>query len=83
MRTLHHREGHHGYDHINKNSRKQYIMTKLEQYDIQSQIIELQSTLTGDMMQDMEKHDEIHNLRMKLNGTKPTDSHIDCVGCGA
>ena len=27
--------------------------------------------------------DEIHNIKMKLNGVKPMDSHIDCVGCGS
>jgi len=26
---------------------------------------------------------EIHNIEMKLNGVKPTDSHIDCIGCGS
>ena len=27
--------------------------------------------------------DSIHNIRMKLNGVKPTDSSIDCIGCGS
>ncbi|QDP68185.1 MAG: hypothetical protein Unbinned1473contig1000_63 [Prokaryotic dsDNA virus sp.] len=27
--------------------------------------------------------DEIHNVKMKLNGVKPMDTHIDCVGCGS
>jgi hypothetical protein len=27
--------------------------------------------------------DEIHNIKMKINGVKPTDSHIDCIGCGS
>jgi len=27
--------------------------------------------------------DEIHRIEMKLNGVKPTDSHIDCIGCGS
>ena len=26
---------------------------------------------------------EIHNIEMKLNGVKPMDSHIDCIGCGS
>lgn len=43
----------------------------------------LKSQLTGDMFQDMDLKDEIHNLEMKLNGTKPTDSHFDCIGCGS
>ena len=27
--------------------------------------------------------DASHNIKMKLNGVKPTDSHIDCIGCGS
>ena len=27
--------------------------------------------------------DKIHNLQMKISGVKPTDSHIDCIGCGS
>ncbi len=51
--------------------------------DLQDQIKELEATLTGDMMQDMEIRDKIHNLKMKLTGTKPMDSSIDCIGCGS
>ena len=47
------------------------------------EIEELENQLTGDMFQDMEIKDKIHNLQMKVNGIKPTDSHIDCVGCGS
>ena len=50
---------------------------------IKKEIEELKGQLTGDMFQDMELKDKIHNLEMKLNGTKPTDSHFDCVGCGS
>ena len=38
---------------------------------------------TGDFMEQMNIADEIHNIEMKLNGVKPTDSHIDCIGCGS
>jgi hypothetical protein len=31
----------------------------------------------------LEIEDSIHNIKMKLNGVKPTDSHIDCIGCGS
>ena len=31
----------------------------------------------------MELADKIHNIKMKLNGVKPTDSTIDCIGCGS
>lgn len=50
---------------------------------IEKEIHELKAQLTGDMFSDMDIKDKIHNLEMKLNGTKPTDSHIDCIGCGS
>lgn len=50
---------------------------------IQSEISKLESSLTGDMFQDMEIKDKIHNLKMKLNGTRPKNSEIECVGCGS
>ena len=53
------------------------------QTNLQEEISNLQSQLTGEMFHDMEIKDEIHNLEMKLKGVKPMDSHIDCVGCGA
>lgn len=58
-------------------------MTEQERTEIESMIEGLESKLSGDMFQDMNIKDEIHNLKMKLNGTKPTDSHIDCIGCGS
>ena len=51
--------------------------------ELEQKIEELKTQLTGDMFQDMELRDEIHNLEIKLNGTKPMDSQIDCVGCSA
>tara|TARA_R110001592_G_scaffold148167_8_gene372921 strand:- start:2683 stop:2862 length:180 start_codon:yes stop_codon:yes gene_type:complete len=59
------------------------MMEEDKKKEIEKTIKELESQLTGDMMQDMSIKDEIHNLQMKLNGTKPTDSHFDCVGCGS
>lgn len=50
---------------------------------LQEQIADLNAQLTGDLFADMDIKDEIHNLEMKLNGVKPMDSHIDCVGCGS
>ena len=38
---------------------------------------------TSDFMEQMTIADEIHNIEMKLNGVKPTDSSIDCIGCGS
>lgn len=51
--------------------------------ELAQEIESLKNQLTGDMFQDMELKDKIHNLEMKLNGVKPMDSHFDCVGCGS
>ena len=51
--------------------------------NIQAEITELEGKLTGDMFSDMEIKDKIHNLKMKLNGTKPMDQSIECEGCGS
>ncbi len=51
--------------------------------EIQKEIESLEAKLTGDMFSDMEIRDKIHNLKMKLNGTKPANQEIDCVGCGS
>lgn len=50
---------------------------------LEQEIAALKDKLTGDMFQDMDIKDQIHNLEMKLNGVKPMDSHFDCVGCGS
>lgn len=50
---------------------------------VQQEIDALRASLTGNMFEDMETRDKIHNLEMKLNGTKPMDTKIDCVGCGS
>tara|TARA_R110001592_G_C13076133_1_gene742225 strand:+ start:1080 stop:1253 length:174 start_codon:yes stop_codon:yes gene_type:complete len=50
---------------------------------LEQEIQALTAQLTGDMFKDMDIKDEIHNLTMKLNGVKPMDSSIDCVGCGS
>ena len=58
-------------------------MSEEEKAEIKTTILSLEAKLTGDMFNDMNIKDEIHNLQMKLNGTKPTDSHFDCIGCGS
>ena len=50
---------------------------------LQAEIIALEGQLTGDMFNDMDIKDKIHNLKMKLNGTRPMNSEIECVGCGS
>ena len=51
--------------------------------ELQSEVTSLESQLTGDMFKDMEIKDRIHNLKMKINGTRPMNSEIECVGCGS
>jgi hypothetical protein len=43
----------------------------------------LRLRLTGDMFSDMDLMDRIHVIQMKLEGTKPGDSYVECVGCGS
>lgn len=38
---------------------------------------------TSDWMESLEIQDRIHNIEMILNDIKPTDSSIDCEGCGS
>lgn len=55
--------------------------TQVQEYNRKIQALEAQ--ITGDMYADMEIRDKIHNLKMERDGVKPTDSSIDCVGCGS
>ena len=57
--------------------------TTLTKEELEKEIETLNGQLTGDMFQDMDIKDQIHNLKMKLNGVKPMDSHFHCVGCGS
>ncbi len=58
-------------------------METLTKEQLEKEIESLNGQLTGDMFQDMDIKDQIHNLKMKLNGVKPMDTQIDCVGCGS
>lgn len=56
-------------------------MTKEE---IKTKIHELELTLTGNMLEDMEVKDKIHKLNMDLNGISPTCSlGEECENCGS
>jgi hypothetical protein len=56
----------------------------MEQHEqLQVEIDQLKTQITGDIFADMDLRDQIHNLEMKLNGVRPMDSHIECVGCGS
>ncbi len=54
-----------------------------EKTTLEQEIASLESSLTGDMFADMDAKDKIHNLKMKLDGIRPGNSEIDCVGCGS
>lgn len=58
-------------------------MSTEQKIAIEQEIENLKTNLTGDMFQDMETRDRIHNLEMQLKGVKPIDSHFDCIGCGS
>lgn len=58
-------------------------METVTKEELEKEIESLTAQLTGDMFKDMEIKDQIHNLKMKVNGVKPMDSHFDCVGCGS
>ncbi len=47
------------------------------------EVLKKQKESISDWMEQMSVADEIHNIEMKLNGVKQTDSHIDCIGCGS
>ena len=46
-------------------------------------VLKIKKSKTDDFIEQMSIADEIHNIQMKLNGVKPTDSSIDCIGCGS
>ena len=56
---------------------------KINMENISKKIQELEKKITGNMLEDMDIRDKIHNLKMQLDGTKPSNSEIDCVGCGS
>jgi len=58
-------------------------MKELTIEEMEAEIERLEASKTGIMMADLDIADQIHNLRMKINGTKPMDSHFDCIGCGS
>ena len=39
--------------------------------------------ITTDFIESMDIADKIPNIEMKLNGIRPTDSYVECIGCGA
>jgi len=58
-------------------------LTQEVKSELEGEIKTLESKLTGNMFDDMDIKDQIHNIKMKLNGVKPTSSNFECVGCGS
>lgn len=60
-------------------------MTDNERATFEKQVADLEFKMskTEDFGEKIELADQVHNIKMKLNGVKPTDSHIDCIGCGS
>ena len=65
------------------NNQTNVFMEMAVKSDLEKEIEALNAQLTGDMFKDMEIRDKMHNLKMKLTGTRPMDSQIECVGCGS
>ncbi|EQC47630.1 hypothetical protein [Bacteriovorax sp. Seq25_V] len=51
--------------------------------ELLAEIKNLESQLTGNMMNDMDIRGKIHNIKMKIDGVRPPESIIECVGCGS
>lgn len=51
--------------------------------ELTEEIEVLESQLSGNMMRDMDIRSKIHNIKMKLEGVRPPESFIECVGCGS
>lgn len=58
-------------------------MTDTDKVTLETQITALEAQLTGDMFQDMDIRDKIHNLKMSLEGVRTMNSDFECVGCGS
>lgn len=53
---------------------------------LEQELIDINAKLAEEGLSFAEKcelKDRQHNIKMKLNGVKPQDSHIDCIGCGS
>lgn len=56
-------------------------MNSIKEKTYQEQIKQLELQLTGDMFQDMEKREAIHQLKMKLNGVQPDRKEANTLYC--
>lgn len=51
--------------------------------EMKKKVAELEEQLTGDMEKDMDIRDEIHKIKMNINGVTPTSLKFECVNCGS
>ena len=62
-------------------------MTEEERKDLESELEQVlkekELPENQDFMKQLEIQDKAHNIKMKLNGVRPTDSYIECIGCGS
>jgi hypothetical protein len=53
----------------------------MDRANLLDQIKELESKLSGDMFKDMDIREEIHQLKMKLNGVQPDRKEANTLYC--
>ena len=60
-------------------------MTEDERLQLEKQLeaLEVQKSNASGFEEQMEIADKIHNIKMKLNGVRPSDSFVECIGCGS
>lgn len=60
-------------------------MTEEERLQLEKELeaLEVQKSNTSGFEEQMEIADKIHNIKMKLNGVRPSDSFVECIGCGS
>ena len=58
-------------------------LTEESKEALEKELKELEASLSGNMISDMDIKDKIHNIKMKIQGVRPSDSFIECVGCGS
>ena len=73
---------------VGRSAKKYYLMymeelSTMTKKEMLAKVEFLKEQLTGSMFEDMDIKDEIHNLQMKIDGNKPMDTRIDCIGCGS
>ena len=61
-------------------------MDILKKTELEAELAVIDKILTFEnptFEQQLELKDKAHNIKMQLNGVKPQDSYIECIGCGS